>query len=238
VAQTLLPYLWRAGHLKGRSFDVLMTALPMGELQQRLDAAAARHPESKTLGDFRADPALVATEAAALERARKIVTAHAEIAALFPTKAVALEWIAPKTTSAAAPAPNAKPRIVFPAATLGRKGAYELRAALKGLDVTLVLAGAEHEGADFWQGFEVERGRPGPELLAGASAVVLPAFVEHNPRALLRARAAGVPVIASRECGLPRMEGICLVPAGDVSALSAALLSVLGWTKPTLAHAA
>jgi hypothetical protein len=238
VAQNLLPHLWRAGHLKGRSFDVLMTALPMGVLQHRLDAAAARHPQSKTLGDFRADPALVAAEAAALERARKIVTAHADIAALFPTKAVTLEWIAPKAAPIAAAPQATKPRIVFPAATLGRKGAYELRSALKGLDVTLVLAGAEHEGAEFWQGFDVERRRPGPDLFAGASAVVLPAFVEHNPRALLRARAAGVPVIASRECGLPRMPGVCLVPAGDVSALSAAVLAVLGWDKPTLAHAA
>jgi hypothetical protein len=238
VAQTLLPHLWRDGHLKGRSFDVLMTALPMGELQQRLDRAATLHPASKTLGDFRADPALVTAEAAALERARKIVTAHADIAALFPTKAVTLEWIAPEAAPAAAPAQGAKARIVFPAATLGRKGAYELRAALKGLDVTLVVTGADLEGADFWKGFEIERRGPGPDLLAGASAVVLPAFVEHNPRALLRARAAGVPVIAARECGLPRMPGVSLVPAGDVSALSAALLSVLGWEKPTLAHAA
>lgn len=244
VAQTLLPYLWRDGHLKGRSFDVLMTALPMGVLQQRLDNAAKLHPQSKTLGDFRADPSLVAAEAAALERARKIVTAHADIAALFPMKAVMLEWIMPRAAPAArtggagAKVPAAKPRIVFPAATLGRKGAYELRAALEGLDVTLVLAGADHEGADFWSGFDVERCRPGPDLFTGASAVVLPAFVEHNPRALLRARAAGVPVIASRECGLPRMPGLRLVPAGDVSALSAALLSVLGWDEPTFAHAA
>lgn len=238
VAQGLLPHLWRDGHLKGRSFDVLMTALPMGVLQQRLDDAARLHPESRTLGDFRADPALVAAEAAALARARKIVTAHADVAALFPTRAVTLEWIAPRAAPAAAPAAGAKHRVVFPAATLGRKGAYELRAALRGLDVTLVLTGPDHEGADFWNGFDVERRRPGPDLLAGASAVVLPAFVEHAPRALLRARAACVPVIASRECGLPRQPGVSLVPAGDVSALSAALLAVLGWDKPTLAHAA
>ena len=240
VAQNLLPYLWRDGHLKGRSFDVLMTALPMGVLQQRLDRAAKLHPDSKTLGDFRADPALVAAEAAALELARKVVTAHADIAALFPTKSVALEWIAPQAVPAAAPASGktAKARIVFPAATLGRKGAYELRAALKGLDVTLVITGADHEGADFWNGIEIERRRPGPDAFAGAAAIVLPAFVEHNPRALLRAHAVGVPVIASRECGLPRAAGVSLVPAGDVSALSAALLAVLGWDKPTLAHAA
>jgi len=237
VAQNLVPHLWRDGHLKGRSFDVLMTALPMGVLQQRLDRAAGRHPGSKTLGDFRADPALVVAEAAALERARKIVTAHSDIAALFPLKAVKLDWIMPKAAKAA-PIEAGKPRIVFPAATLGRKGAYELRAALKGLDVTLVVAGADHEGAEFWRGFEVERRRPGPDLFVGASAVVLPAFVEHDPRALLRARAAGIPVIASRECGIPRMPGVTLVPAGDIFALSAALLAVLGWDKPTLAHAA
>ena len=238
VAQNLLPHLWREGHLKGRTFDVLMTALPMGVLQQRLDRAAKCHPESKTLGDFRADPALVAAEAAALERARKIVTAHAEIAALFPLKAVQLDWVMPQVGKTLPAAKAAKARIVFPAGALGRKGAFELRRALQGLDVTLVVAGADHEGADFWRGIEIERRRPGPELFAGASAVVLPALVEHNPRTLLRARAAGIPVIASRECGLPRMPGVTIVPGGDVTALSAALLAVLGWDKPTLARAA
>lgn len=98
--------------------------------------------------------------------------------------------------------------------------------------------GADREGAEFWRGVEIERRRPGPELFAGASAVVLPALVEHNPRALLRARAAGISVIASRECGIPRMPGVTIVPGGDVTALSAALMAVLGWDKLTLAHAA
>jgi hypothetical protein len=35
VTQSLLPYLWQAGHLQERSFDVLMTALPIDRLQQR-----------------------------------------------------------------------------------------------------------------------------------------------------------------------------------------------------------
>lgn len=242
VAQNLLPYLWRDGHLKGRSFDVMMTALPMGVLQQRLDRAATRHPGSKTLGDFRADPALVAAEAAALERARKIVTAHAEIAALFPMKAAQLDWIVPaasKTVVAFSGKPrSSKPRVVFPAPTLARKGAYDLREALAGLDVTLVLTGADHEGADFWQGFEVERRKAGPGLLAGAAAVVLPALVEHNPRALLRALAAGVPVVASRECGIPRQPGVATVPAGDAAALRAVLVGILFGEPSPLAKAA
>ncbi|HZZ35439.1 MAG TPA: VanW family protein, partial [Caulobacteraceae bacterium] len=49
VAQSLLPALWRAGHLGGRGFSVLMTRLPMTVLQARLDAAFAAHPDRRTL---------------------------------------------------------------------------------------------------------------------------------------------------------------------------------------------
>jgi len=238
VAQNLLPHLWRAGHLKGRSFDVLMTALPMAELHTRLDSAAVRHPESTTLADFRADPALVAAEAAALERARKIVTAHGEIAALFPLKSVKLDWFMPKVEARLESVAADRPRIVFPAATLARKGAHELRAALRGLDVTLVIAGGEHEGAEFWRGLDVERRRLGPDLFAGASLVVLPALVEHAPRALLRALAAGIPVVATRECGLARMAGLRLVPAGDAATLRAAILIALHGDPRPMARAA
>ena len=215
-----------------------MTALPMGELEARLDAAAKRNPESKTLADFRADAALVAAEAKALERARKIVTAHAEIAALFPLKAVKLDWIMPKAVQHLEAVAADRPRIVFPAATLARKGAHELCAALQGLDVTLVVAGRDHEGTDFWRGLDVEQRRPGPEMLAGASLVVLPAIVEHAPRALLRALAAGIPVVATRECGIARRPGLTLVAAGDAAALRAAILAALHGEPRPLAQAA
>jgi hypothetical protein len=52
VQQDLLPFLWKGGYLGGRTFDVLMTSLPMSELQRTLDEAAKLHPESTTLGDF------------------------------------------------------------------------------------------------------------------------------------------------------------------------------------------
>ena len=39
VQQNLLPFLWKTGVLGGRTFDVLMTALPMNEIQKRLDLA-------------------------------------------------------------------------------------------------------------------------------------------------------------------------------------------------------
>ncbi|MBV8722340.1 MAG: VanW family protein, partial [Candidatus Eremiobacteraeota bacterium] len=52
VMQNLLPWLWRSGHLGGRTFDVLMTSMPMQALHDVLDDAARHHPESTTLADF------------------------------------------------------------------------------------------------------------------------------------------------------------------------------------------
>ena len=61
-----------------------MTALPMKKLQERLDFAHSLHPESKTLGDFRAESWLIEAETEALKNARKIITPHTEIASIFP----------------------------------------------------------------------------------------------------------------------------------------------------------
>lgn len=92
VSQNLLPFLWRDGHLGGRTFDVLMTAMPVARLHERLDAAFALHPESKTLADFRADEWLARAESEALQSARRIITPHSEIAALYKEKARLLDW--------------------------------------------------------------------------------------------------------------------------------------------------
>lgn len=224
VQQNLLPYLWRSGQLGGRTFDVLMTALPMAELQLRLDHAFQLHGESKTLGDFRADPQLVEAEAVALKNASRIVTTHSAIAALFPEKAELLAWKMP-VVSAFEKQNNPKPRIVFPASTVGRKGCYELREAIRGLDISLVIMGPNIEGADFWVGFDVTRS--GDDWLKTADLVVLPAFVEHKPLRLLRAVAAGIPVIASSACGVDNVAGVTTIDAGDAYALRQAIESAL-----------
>lgn len=221
VAQTLLPFLWRAGHLGGRTFDVLMTAPPMHELHARLDAAARLHPGSPTLADFRAGGALLRDEAAALACARRIVTPHAGVAALFPGRAELLEWASP-APRAPRPNPGPRPRIVFPGPTAGRKGAYELREALRGMDVEVVAMGSQLEGAGFWDG--VRLAAPGASWMDGAGLVVLPAFVENQPRRLLAALAAGIPVVATPACGIAPREGLTLVPVGDVAALREAVL--------------
>jgi len=214
VTQTLLPYLWRDGHLGGRKFSVPMTRLPMAELQARLDAAARRHPERRTLADFRADPDLVRAESEALAAAQTVVTPHSDIAALFGGRAVLLDWKTPPTRFKHAPASR---RIAFPGPAIARKGAYEVREAARALDLEVALLGSDLEGADFWHGVRTTRDGD------GVAAFVQPAVIEDKPRRLLAALASGIPVIATRECGLPPQEGLTLVPTDDTAALIAAL---------------
>jgi glycosyltransferase involved in cell wall biosynthesis len=234
VMQNLLPYLWRRGHLGGRTFDVLMTALPLAKLHERLDLAASRYPESRTLADFRAEENLVRLEQEALQRARKIITPHSEIARMYGGRAVTIDWtIPPHTTPPRKASDVRRPRIVFPASTVGRKGAYELRSAIRGLDVGLTIVGAQLEGEDFWRGLHVERRQNGEDWLEGASALVLPAYVEHRPRRLLEGLARGIPVIASTACGLENVEGVVNIQPGDVKALRHELEKLLSTDATT-----
>lgn len=224
VQQNLLPFLWRSGALGGRTFDVLMTSLPMKTLQEKLDYAAALHPTCKTLSDFRAPAEILEAETEALENAEKVITPHTRIASLFGNRATLLDWKMPQASNVVKRR-NEKFTVVFPASTVGRKGCYELREALRGLDVNLIVLGAELEGAGFWKDFDCEKGVD--EWLTYADLVVLPAFVEHRPRRLLQAVANEIPVIASTDCGVENIEAIMSVEAGDVEELRKEITSAL-----------
>lgn len=219
VAQNLLPHLSRLGVLGGRRVTVLMQRLPMFELHARLDEAHDRWPHSPTLADFRADPWLLDDEARALDMAVEIVTPHAEIADLFTGKATKLDWsLPPRRARAPQRRPPGPLRLWLPASTVGRKGVYELREALHALGPCMLwIAGRELEGPRFWPtSLRVEQGTPSFDRIDG---VVLPAWVEHQPRALLRAVAGEVPVIATRACGLDGVAGVRTVATGDVAEL-------------------
>jgi hypothetical protein len=230
VAQTLLPHLWRMGALGGRRFDVLMTRPPLHLLHDTLDRAHRLHPGSATLADFRADPAELELERTALAAAERLVTPHAGLARALGDRAVRLGWARPPRTPgrSAAPRKHGPPRVWFPASTLGRKGAYELREALGGLDVDLVLGGPVLESPDFWA-------RPTRQgELGEADLVVSPAHVETSPRRLLAALARGVPVIASDACGLDPEPGLTVVPTGNALALREAISSSLALGRDSL----
>jgi len=220
VAQSLLPFLWKSGHLSARHFSVLMTRLPLSVLHARLDETLRSHPQRATLGEYRAPGDLVEAEREALESADRIITPHREVAGLFPSKADLLEWKLPRTKPK-----SGGTQIVFPGPTVARKGAYELREVARKLNLELVLLGNELEGAEFWRGIRARRSEG--DWLRDAAVVVQPALVEDNPRALLEAIACGVPVIATPACGLPPSPNLHLVSCSDVNGLEKALAKVL-----------
>ncbi len=231
IDQALLPWLWQSGVLGGRRFEVLMHSLPLAEVQRRLDAASALWPSDDTLRDFRAEAVLAQAEAQALRHAERLVTPHREVARVLRQSGLStvhvVDWQLPDgPTLGALMAPiaeTAAPCIVLGGSALGRKGMHELSQALQGQACELWVLGTPANDTQAWGDLTVRSAAYGGDWPRHASALVLPAHVEHAPRAALRAMAQGVPVIATPACGLEGLPGVINVPAGDVPALLAAL---------------
>lgn len=207
VAQAWLPWLDEAGLLGGRSFDVAMSRYPFAELHRRLDEAAAEIGGSSTIADFRADPELVARESALLARARRIVTPHHGIAALFPERAMRLAWHRPP----AAPRTRGD-RVAFLGPTIARQRPDLVRAQAARLEAPLIVFGELLEGANFWAGVPIERRTFGPNWLDGIGAILHPATLTSQPRHLLEALAAGVTIHATSTSGLDPADYVPLEP--------------------------
>ncbi len=224
VSQNLLPYLWRMGALGGRTFDVLVERWPMEELQRRLDEALAAHPDSPTLGDFRVDEQLARDEAQALAAAGRLITPHRAMADHFGSRAWLVDWEMPEAVKRK---PSTKPTILLPCSRLGRKGAYELAEAFRELDgVELKFLGAADEGpSDPFDGVACSKATP--HDLAQAHLLVMPAWVEHQPRMALKALTSGIPVIATKACGLPEHPHLYQLDQPDAKALVRVMRSVL-----------
>ncbi len=227
VPISMLAELWRLGVMGGRTFTILMNRAPIAMLHRDLDRAAARHPASRTLADFRATDDLLHLEDEALRAAAEIITPHAGVAKFLRQKFVGsvtqLEWSRP---TGSRPERNGK-EVLFPASPLGRKGAYEVRAACLELGLTLKVLGQVEEHANFWSGVVVSR-PVSANAFDNVGCVVLPAFVEQQPRLLLKAASLGIPVICSEECGIPLdIPGVKIIAAGDTNALVDALTDAL-----------
>ncbi len=216
VSQNLLPFIWAEGALGGRTYDVLMTRLPIERLQQRLDEAHKKYPVSKTLNDFRASQQLIDLENIALTQSRNIITPHKEIAEIFNNKSIRIDWVKNEQQINT----NKVGKVLFPASALARKGAYEVKQLAQELNLDLLVSGRNIEENDFWKGLKVQSAN---SSLDGVKLVIYPAYIEHQPRILLRALAKGIPVIATETCGLPPQENLVIVPTGDYNALKKAV---------------
>lgn len=118
ISQNLLPFIYKNGMLGGRTFDVLMTRLPIETLHERLDYSHFIYPENKTLKDFRANKNLIDLENNALNKAQKIISPHTDIQKMFQNKIVKLDWNIEQNLNQ-----KTGNKILFPASAIGRKGA-------------------------------------------------------------------------------------------------------------------
>ena len=224
VSQNLLPHLWRAGVLGGRTFDVLIERWPIAELQRRLDLAKTAHPHSATLGDFRADPTLRDAESQALAAAGRLITPHRALAEHFGSQVWLVDWAWPNPIDLH---PPTTPQLFFPCSPLARKGVFELANALTDLpDLEVKYLGRAQEDAQ--NPFLNLRSSIATSAdLATTSLLVLPAWIEHQPRLALLALASGIPVIATDACGLPDHPLLHRLPNPDALALRALLDKLL-----------
>lgn len=240
VDQAYLPSLWQAGALAGRRFAVWMPAMPMQGIVQQLDQAAAQWPDEPSLADFRPNDEMQAAEQQALAAAERIVTPHHAVAdwarAQLRVPVDVVAWQMPAAQKRERNVPHATPPlVVMLCSALPRKGSRELAAALQQLRAqglpyrVAVLGSLPGAAADVhWQEIERISMRYGDDWPAEAAVAVLPAHVEHSPRAALLALACGVPLVATSACGLPAQPGLAIVPAGNVAALAQAIATALG----------
>ncbi len=184
----------------------------MTALQARLDAAFAAHPERKTLGDFRAPAWLVKAEREALAYASRIVTPHAEIAAMYPGKAELIPWQLPKVAGRRALGKRRQAHRV-PGANHRAQRAPMNCARRRGRLASKSCWSATTSRAAI-SGTASRRSAP-----AKTGSATLPPSCSRrwskSGRGICLPRSRrGVPVIATAACGLGAREGVTTIPAG------------------------
>ena len=206
IAQAWLPWLAEAGVLGGRSYDVLMSRYPFADIHRLLDRAAKELGDAAdtTISDFRAPEALVQREMEALANARRIITPHHGIAALFPLQALTLAWHRPQAGSRTA---GLRTAFLGPALSRQRPDIALRHAA--GLDQPLILFGPSARG---FEAVAVERRDFSRQWLDDIGTIIHPATMTAQPRRLLAALAHGVQIRATAECGLDPGDYVPLNP--------------------------
>ncbi|MDB5136261.1 MAG: hypothetical protein JWP37_2864 [Mucilaginibacter sp.] len=114
---------------------------------------------------------------------------------------------------------------IVPASALARKGAYEVRQLARELNLTLTVTGKTLENAEFWKDVNIQIA--GVNLFENIGLVIIPTYIEHQPRLILKALALNIPVITTPACGITERENLNIIPAGDYDAFKAAVLKLI-----------
>ena len=212
VSQAFLPFLYDRSIFGGRTFDVLLTRFPIKELQERLNVTYKMYPQSKTLHNFRANKQVVELEEDALQHASTLITPHADIAKLFDDNIVKLPWILPSASTIT----TKGDKILFPSSLLARKGAYEIKKIVNDLGISIEVFGSATEDSTFDNSFKHNTFLGDYE---NVKLVVFPAYIEHEPRFLLKLIAMGIPIITTKATGVDASEFVTVIDSGDYDTL-------------------
>ena len=230
VSQDLLVPLWRTGALAGRAYDVFVSELPASEIQRRLDEASETLSRAPSLRDFRVEPKWLADEWAALNAARSLATSHSEVHKVLQASGLVVElvpWIEPANPDVFSQVDRHHPTLAFAASALARKGSHEVATVARRLGARVLILGSPPGNPELWSGVNWSVAGYRSDWLRQSDVAVLPAYIEHQPRALLQALAAGLPVVASTACGLGSRSGVTTIEAGDAVALESAVRNLL-----------
>jgi glycosyltransferase involved in cell wall biosynthesis len=162
--------------------------------------------------------------------ARTRVTAHFEVHKVLRAAGLSVDllpWVTPSASNERRRAGDGVPTLTLAASALARKGAHEVAWVARRLGARVIILGSAPSELEVWAGINwTAVGYAGP-WLEQSDVVLLPAYVEHQPRAILRALAEGVPVIASPACGLGSRVGLVEVAAGSAESLELAVRKIM-----------
>jgi hypothetical protein len=234
VSQELLPYFLEFGVLGGRTYDVLMTRMPFEQLHKRLDYALQIHTQSTTLNDFRVENNLMTQENKGLNGAQKIVTTHQEIADLFPTKTVLLQFEIDQAGRVVR-LPRKKLNILFPSSLLARKGALLLDQLPDISSFNLYVAG---KAVEYDQLPQELNAKPFSGDLNEIDLIISPTYVDHYPILVVEGLRHNIPVITTPASGLDSAlhPKLTIVPMGDTKVLKEAFSLRVGLLQQISQH--
>jgi hypothetical protein len=234
----LLSIAWSSGLLRGRRFDVLANRYPLRLLHESLDHAARMQPGVGRHLFFRSDASSIECEDEALLEADRVVCPNACIGEFLlndrsrSARVHPVEWVMPRPARGHRREKRARRRILYPDHGIARRGAPEVAVALAGQadSIELVTYEGTADVEDQWgavarvsiRAEDVEE-----HIARDIDLVVLPAFMEYRPNALLIALANDVAVIASPQCGITKREGLQLIEPGDSRRLKGLIQEVL-----------